>query len=455
MDSSYQTSGTHVITGIRVYDGKVSYTYAPMPTGGTDTSTDTWRNVYVNNTEFKGTDTSTSYVNFVAGSGIQITSGGTNKENDIIISSTNTKEVVLVPRVEGGVTSVEVNKPNTMYELNGTFTNGDTIAINLYGLNTCNIETEWNEEVVKFSTGSGVPILSVEDLLGDANVLWEGCATTPELHPNAVYEINISYDAVSGQFTLILGEFGVNSSGSGGGGVTKLSQLGDVSLNSPTLGQILTYNGSKWVNANATGISGQSSSFSLGSRASSNNYARTSSVETSPTIISYNVIKSSANKVNSDKYISNINLTYFSAGTIFSYTLSYQYSKLPSYTVNINTDSANATTLGDGVSSFRFISDFGFSYNKNGAVTSYTLSTYTFPGLTTTRTDGFSYMYYSNEEGKEIKIKSIQGTYMPRIEIPLITHSLSSSSNGNLDQVYNIEVCSTPGTSPNTLYIVI
>lgn len=943
MDGISQTSGTHVITGIQVYDGKVSYTYTAMPTGGSGTTTDTntWRNVYVNNAEFKGTGISTSYVNFVAGSGIQITSGGTNTANDITISSVNNKAVVQVPRVAGGITGVDINSPNTIYELTGTFTTGDTIAINIYGNNSCNLETQWNEEVIKFSTGSGVPTLATEDILGGSNVLWEGTATQPELHPNAVYEINVSYDSNSEQFTLILGEFGVNSSGSGGG-VTKLSQLGDVTLSSPTNGQVLTYNGSKWVNANPTGGSGGSSgsgsgkvyyaytttgattpakvlvcptymgadegdllfttmnnratsltininsqgaapvyysngttqiagmnmtyamwfkftsnkwvmthsldfggsgSSSSGSgstvtwsqiqttgthiadiningtttavyassgssslwttvntgstNATANNksyayiagikldynsstntytlsysygifrdtntwrtiqyngtnwgadsntinfvsgtnislvrngndlvinstasstggtsgtdtwrdilvdglvfkdidtntgaidfiggtgitlntdtttgqltigndfglvfgntsttkindttyttgnqtrlnvvgtntsgtdtvfstlqlrgylgtymrarggatyigsyqivpsltsgteiatityptasgsgtatlYAPTSTGTTSntwrniyvnntqllntstsngavyfqagnnvslstsnnntitiestggsgissvglkfagsasgvsnqntssvitnsyvnllsdgavaeslqlvagrggikfrkgnsgkqliidaPELSSYNVIKSGANGVNGNIYISNINLTYAKNGTTFSYTLSYQYSSLPvlpAYTININTVSTSTTTFGDGNSPFGFVSNFGFAYNKNGAITSYTFSTYAFPGLTTTRENGFSYMYYSNEDDTEIKIRGVQGGYMPRIESPLVTHALPSSSNSNSEQVYNIEVCTTPGTSPNTLYIVI
>lgn len=939
MNGISQTSGTHVITGIRVYDGMVSYTYTAMPTGGTGTTTDTntWRNVYVNNAEFKGTGISTSYVNFVAGSGIRITSGGTNKANDITISSISTKQNIEVPRVAGGVTSVNVDTVNTMYELTGTFTTGDTIAINLYG-NYLTNESKWDEEVIKFSTGSGVPTLAVEDILSDANILWEGTATQPELHSNAVYEINVSYDFNTNQFTLILGEFGVNSSGSGGGGVTKLSQLGDVTLSSPTNGQVLTYNGSKWVNANPTGGSGGSSgsgkiyitytstgrttaakalqcstytsasegdwvfvptaiygtttininntvaanvyfpggtsttstqagtyafwckftggkwvmqtelSLGGGSGSSSgsgstvtwsqiqttgthiadiningttteiyaptgggsstsvsmnagvnaaennqyisnigfnsttqkfsykystlpsskwatsnngrtnatggsyayiagislnynsstntytlsysygvfkdttstgggtsgndtwrdilvdglvfkdidtntgaidfiggtgitlstdtttgqltiesdlglvfgntsgttindttyttNNQARlnavgtnsngddvvlsslrlrgslgsyicarggatyigsyqivpslssgtaiatisyptggssfgtatlyapaggtntwrniyvndsqllntstsngavyfqagsnvslttsnnntiiinstggdsptggissvglkfantasgvsnysTSSVITNsyvnllsdgavaeslqlvagrggikfrkgnsgkqliidaPELSSYNVIKSGANGVNGNIYISNINLTYAKNGTTFSYTLSYQYSSLPvlpAYTININTVSTSTTTFGDGNSPFGFVSNFGFAYNKNGAITSYTFSTYAFPGLTTTRENGFSYMYYSNEDDTEIKIRGVQGGYMPRIESPLVTHALPSSSNSNSEQVYNIEVCTTPGTSPNTLYIVI
>jgi hypothetical protein len=44
----------------------------------------------------------------------------------------------------------------------------------------------------------------------------------------------------------------VNGSG-GGGGATSLGQLSDVSLTSPTNNQVLTYNGSLWVNANPSG----------------------------------------------------------------------------------------------------------------------------------------------------------------------------------------------------------
>lgn len=75
----------------------------------------------------------------------------------------------------------------------------------------------------------------------------------------------ITADSVNGGLHLNNGGFwadtfisalGLNSSGGGGGGSSTLAGLNDVSLSNPSNGQILQYNGTHWVNANApqTGV---------------------------------------------------------------------------------------------------------------------------------------------------------------------------------------------------------
>ncbi|MCF0185663.1 MAG: hypothetical protein HUJ98_04135 [Bacteroidaceae bacterium] len=75
-----------------------------------------------------------------------------------------------------------------------------------------------------------------DDLFSKVNV---GTAQNPE------YVIRANYGMYSVDF---LSAFGFQSGGGGTGGVTKLAELDDVLLTSPANGNILTYDGTRWIN---------------------------------------------------------------------------------------------------------------------------------------------------------------------------------------------------------------
>ena len=68
--------------------------------------------------------------------------------------------------------------------------------------------------------------------------------------PNLAWQ-GFFYDGTSSRWTPTFGQSQSGTNSGGGGGATVLSALTDVSLTSPTNAQVLTYNGSVWVNSNA------------------------------------------------------------------------------------------------------------------------------------------------------------------------------------------------------------
>lgn len=87
---------------------------------------------------------------------------------------------------------------------------------------------------------------------------------TTEVTPNDVSTTVDNIKAMVGLWTdQYLSALGLNDSG-GGGGVSSLAELSDVSLSGVRTGQVLTWNGTAWVNQDAQGGGGTGSVTSVG-----------------------------------------------------------------------------------------------------------------------------------------------------------------------------------------------
>lgn len=89
------------------------------------------------------------------------------------------------------------------------------------------------------------------------NRLFQAKNGSTNVNPNDMTTTIDNIKAMFGFWTdQYLSALGQNSSGGGGGGSSTLAGLNDVSLSNPSNGQILQYNGTQWVNANApqTGV---------------------------------------------------------------------------------------------------------------------------------------------------------------------------------------------------------
>ena len=88
---------------------------------------------------------------------------------------------------------------------------------------------------------------------------------TTEVAPNDVSTTVDNIKAMVGLWTdQYLSALGLNDSGGGGGGASSLAELSDVSLSSVRTGQVLTWNGTAWVNQDAQGGGGTGSVTSVG-----------------------------------------------------------------------------------------------------------------------------------------------------------------------------------------------
>lgn len=88
---------------------------------------------------------------------------------------------------------------------------------------------------------------------------------TTEVTPNDVTTTVDNIKAMVGLWTdQYLSALGLNDSGGGGGGASSLAELSDVSLSSVRTGQVLTWNGTAWVNQDAQGGGGTGSVTSVG-----------------------------------------------------------------------------------------------------------------------------------------------------------------------------------------------
>ena len=88
---------------------------------------------------------------------------------------------------------------------------------------------------------------------------------TTEVAPNDVDATVDNIQAMAGLWTnQFMSAFGLNDSGGGGGGASSLAELSDVSLSSVRTGQVLTWNGTVWVNQDAQGGGGTGSVTSVG-----------------------------------------------------------------------------------------------------------------------------------------------------------------------------------------------
>ena len=88
---------------------------------------------------------------------------------------------------------------------------------------------------------------------------------TTEVTPNDVSATVDNIKAMVGLWTdQYLSALGLNDSGGGGGGASSLAELSDVSLSSVRTGQVLTWNGTAWVNQDAQGGGGTGSVTSVG-----------------------------------------------------------------------------------------------------------------------------------------------------------------------------------------------
>lgn len=88
---------------------------------------------------------------------------------------------------------------------------------------------------------------------------------TTEVAPNDVDTTVDNIKAMVGLWTdQYLSALGLNDSGGGGGGVSSLAELSDVSLSNVRTGQVLTWNGTAWVNQDAQGGGGTGSVTSVG-----------------------------------------------------------------------------------------------------------------------------------------------------------------------------------------------
>lgn len=88
---------------------------------------------------------------------------------------------------------------------------------------------------------------------------------TTEVAPNDVDATVDNIQAMAGLWTnQFMSAFGLNDSGGGGGGASSLAELSDVSLSGVRTGQVLTWNGTVWVNQDAQGGGGTGSVTSVG-----------------------------------------------------------------------------------------------------------------------------------------------------------------------------------------------
>ena len=88
---------------------------------------------------------------------------------------------------------------------------------------------------------------------------------TTEVAPNDVDATVDNIQAMAGLWTnQFMSAFGLNDSGGGGGGASSLAELSDVSLSGVRTGQVLTWNGTAWVNQDAQGGGGTGSVTSVG-----------------------------------------------------------------------------------------------------------------------------------------------------------------------------------------------
>ena len=88
---------------------------------------------------------------------------------------------------------------------------------------------------------------------------------TTEVTPNDVSTTVDNIKAMVGLWTdQYLSALGLNDSGGGGGGASSLAELSDVSLSGVRTGQVLTWNGTAWVNQDAQGGGGTGSVTSVG-----------------------------------------------------------------------------------------------------------------------------------------------------------------------------------------------
>lgn len=88
---------------------------------------------------------------------------------------------------------------------------------------------------------------------------------TTEVTPNDASTTVDNIKAMVGLWTdQYLSALGLNDSGGGGGGASSLAELSDVSLSGVRTGQVLTWNGTAWVNQDAQGGGGTGSVTSVG-----------------------------------------------------------------------------------------------------------------------------------------------------------------------------------------------
>ena len=116
--------------------------------------------------------------------------------------------------------------------------------------------TTWNIISAAFDSGAA-------DIPTDLNQLTDADG----LIPTTLLDLGI-VDGSAGQVLTTDGAGAftfttVESGGGGGGGAEALNDLTDVTISSPTLGQVLKYNGTFWVNdTDETGVGGGASAFS-------------------------------------------------------------------------------------------------------------------------------------------------------------------------------------------------
>ena len=115
--------------------------------------------------------------------------------------------------------------------------------------------TTWN--IISAAFDSGAP-----EIPSDLSDLTD----TSGLIPTSLFDLGIS-DGAEGQVLTTNGAgvltFTTVTSGEEGGGAETINDLTDVTISTPALGQVLKYNGTRWVNdTDATGDGGGASTFS-------------------------------------------------------------------------------------------------------------------------------------------------------------------------------------------------
>ena len=252
---------------------------------GSDATTDDVKLAAGSNITLTRTDANTITIasSGGGGSGTVTSVGGTGTVNGLTLTGTVTTSGNLTL---GGTLSGIANSAltNSSITINGTSVAlGGTGTINLADLGTVSISSPSNGQVLKYngtawvngtdSTGSGGGIaltdLSVTDAGGDGSLSYNSgtgvftytgpSATEVRSHFTAGTGISISSGTIASTITQY-----TDSAADARIAAASINALSDVTVTSPTSGQVLKYNGSAWVNdTDSTGGGGAGTTYGI------------------------------------------------------------------------------------------------------------------------------------------------------------------------------------------------
>ena len=397
------TSGTSYayVAGVNLeYDGTTNtYTISYSLGEFRAPDTNTWRDINVNGSTFKGTGTSTGLVNFVAGSNVTLSTSG----NNITIAASGTDGT-------GSGSTVSFTRSLSSGTKIGAITIDGT-STDIYAPTDTNTNT-WRDINVNGST-------------------FKGTGTSTGL-VNFVAGSNVTLSTSGNNITIAAS----GTDGTGSGSTVSFTR----SLSSGTKIGAITIDGTSTdiyaptdTNTNTWRPVRIQGSAWLSDSSSSLNIQNGTGISVSGSNSTLTITNSGSSSGSSAANGTNIITNIKESNGSISYT----------YTPISNLVSATSVSITNGTATTnQYIS--GLSVNSSNAisVTKSTLPTYTFT-LNGSRSAGVTTLTLTGGGSA-----SGSSSYTA----PFVTHSTSSSQS----QIYNIEVVSnSPGTDANTLYIVV